>query len=86
MGEVKTARGVYKDLTVSPYEYKAPYGELFKFPSQKKLEMYTRDIETELDRITKAVDRLQLREFLAPWVLQHIRVATYKALYRKIVG
>ena len=46
-------RGVYKDLSVSPYEFKSPYGDSFKFPSQKKLDIYTRDIDQELKRITK---------------------------------
>ena len=86
MGKVKTSRGVYKDLSVSPYEYETPYGDIFKFPSQKKLDMYTRDIQIELDRITKALDRLHLEEHLAAWVIGHIYFATYRGLYKKIVG
>ncbi|MBO5870270.1 MAG: hypothetical protein J6Q89_05915 [Clostridia bacterium] len=45
MTDVKRSRrGVYYDLTESPYEYNSPYGDLFKFSSEKKLEIYTRDI------------------------------------------
>lgn len=77
--------GVYRDLSQSPYEYESPYGDLFKFPSQKKLEIYAREIQTELDRIGKALDRLQLVEYLPAEIIQLLERSTYKALYRKVV-
>lgn len=83
--EVVSRYGVYRDLNQSPYEYKSPYGDLFKFPSQKKLDMYTRDIQNELDRITKTVNRLHLGEFIPAEVIQLLYRSTYKALYRKVV-
>ena len=85
MADVKTRRGVYRDLRQSPYEYKSPYGDLFKFPSEKKLEMYTRDIEKELDRVTKAIDRLHLGDHIPGEIVQLLYRSTYKALYRKVV-
>lgn len=78
--------GVYRDLSQSPYEYESPYGDVFKFPSKKKLEMYTRDIQNELDRITKTVDRLHLEDYLPGEIVQLLYRSTYKALYRKVVG
>lgn len=77
--------GVYRDLNQSPYEYESPYGDLFKFPSQKKLEIYAREIESELLRIDKALERLQLEEYLPAEIIQLLYRSTFKALYRKVV-
>lgn len=85
MAEVKSRRGVYRDLSLSPYEYKSPYGDIFKFPSEKKLEIYTRDIQKELDQVGKFVNRLHLEEFIPDEIVQLIHRATFMALYRKVV-
>lgn len=83
--QVVSRYGVYRDLTVSPYEYHTPYGEILKFPSEKKLEMFTRDIQSELIRTEKFVDRLQLGDILPKEIVTLLYRSTYKALYRKIV-
>lgn len=86
MGKAPVSRyGVYRDLSLSPYEYETPYGDLFKFPSQKKLEIYARDIEGELDRINKSLDRLGLRDYLPCEIVMLLHRSTYRALYRKVV-
>ena len=77
--------GVYRDLSRSPYVYESPYGDLFKFPSEKKLEIYTRDIQKELDQITKTVNRLHLEDYLPGEIVQLLYRSTYKAFYRKVV-
>lgn len=77
--------GVYRDLSKSPYEYKTPYGDLFKFPSQKKLEIYTREIQKELDQVGKLLDRLHLEDYIPGEIVQLLYRSTYKALYRKVV-
>lgn len=77
--------GVYRDLNQSPYRYESPYGDLFKFPSQKKLEIYTREIQTEVDRMKKALDRLQVADYLPEEIVELLFRSTYKALYRKVV-
>lgn len=87
MGEViKSRRGVYYDLTKSPYEYESPYGDLFKFSSQKKLEIYTRDIEKEVDRMTKTLERHGLGDYLPAEIIQLIYRAVFRSFYRKIEG
>lgn len=83
---VKSARGVYYDLTVSPYEYHTPYGDIFKFSSQKKLEIYTRDIEKEVDRMTKALERHGMGDFLPDEIIQLLYRAVFRCFYRKIEG
>lgn len=86
MSETKVSRrGVYKDLSLSPYVYESPYGDIFRFPSEKKLEMYTRDIQGELDRVSKTVERLHLEDFLPVEIIHLLKRSTFKALYRKVV-
>lgn len=79
-------RGVYRDLSKSPYVYESPYGDLFKFPSQKKLDIYTRDIDKELERLQKTIDRLHLGELVPKEIITLLYRSTFKALYRKVVG
>ena len=78
--------GVYRDLDKSPYEYESPYGDLFKFRSQKKLDIYTREIQTELDRVDKLLDRLSLAEYIPGEIIQLLYRSTYRALYKHIEG
>ena len=77
--------GVYRDLNKSPYEYKSPYGDSFKFPSQKKLEIYTREIQKELDQVGKLLGRLHLEDYIPGEIVQLLYRSTYEALYRKVV-
>lgn len=79
-----SARGVYYDLTLSPYEYQTPYGDLFKFSSKKKLEMYTRDIYREITRVEKVMNRNKLHEHIPDEILNLIYKSVYRAFYRKI--
>lgn len=83
---IKTRRGVYLDLTQSPYGYETPYGDLFKFSSQKRLDMYTRDIVKELARIEKLLDRHGIGDFLPDEIIQLLTRAVYRSFYRKIEG
>lgn len=80
---VRSRRGVYYDLTESPYEYTSPYGDSFRFASQKKLDMYTRDVKTELERVEKVMEKTGIVEKLPAEILQLIRRAAYQAYYCK---
>lgn len=82
--EIKSRRGVYYDVTKSPYVYESPYGDLFRFSSSKKLAMYTRDITKELGRLTAALERNGLHNYLAECEVKRLHKLTYMALYRKI--
>lgn len=81
-----TRRGVYKDLTMSPYEYESPYGDIFKFSSQKKLEIYARDVVKEVQRLDKLLERNCLGELLASEIIQLLYRAVFRSFYRKIEG
>ena len=83
---IKSRRGVYYDLTKSPYEYVTPYGDLFKFSSSKKLEIYTRDIQKEVDRMTRNLERHGLYEHLPEEIIRLLYRGVFKSFYRKIEG
>ncbi len=83
---IKSRRGVYYDLTQSPYEYHTPYGDLFKFSSRKKLEIYTRDIQKEIDRMTRNLERHGLADFLPDEIIQLLYRAVFRSFYRKTEG
>ena len=79
-------RGVYYDLTISPYEFKTPYGEIFKFSSEKKLEIYTRDIPKEMKRLETLIERHDMQSFIPEEILQLLRKNVYRSFYTKIEG
>lgn len=83
---IVSSRGVYYDLTKSPYEFQTPYGDLFKFSSKKKLEIYTRDIVKELNRLDNLLTRHDLQDFLPCEIIQLIQKAVYQSFYRKVEG
>ena len=78
--------GVYRDLSLSPYEYESPYGDLFKFSSQKRLEIYARDVEKELSRVQKALYRNDLYRILPDEIIQLTYRSVFQAFYQKIEG
>lgn len=87
MGEKKISpRGVYYDLTISPYEYITPYGDIFKFPSKKKLEIYSRDISKELTRLESILKRNEMMDFLPDEVIEMLIKVVYRSFYNKVVG
>lgn len=86
MNENKVSRrGVYKDLSLSPYVYTSTYGDVFKFPSQKKLDIYTRDVKKEIERVAKCIERLNLNEYLPDEIIQMLYRYTYQAFYKQLI-
>lgn len=73
-------RGYYYDLSISPHQCSSPGGEIFKFPSHKKLTMYTRDVKIEIGKARKALARWGLEP--NPEAIE----AIYKAVYSKFEG
>lgn len=81
---IKTARGVYLDLTKSPYIYTSMYGDVFRFSSAKRLEIYDRDVKKEVERLDKLLDRHELRTFIPEEIYALLRRSVYEAFYKKI--
>ena len=80
----KSRRGYYYDLTESPYEYKTPYGDLFKFPSSKQLEIYSRNVQKEVEKIDKVFDRVGCRSLLSAATLRAVYRAVYRSFYKRM--
>lgn len=81
-GDVRRSRrGVYYDLEKSPYEFTSPYGDSFKFSSKKKLEIYTRDVVKEVERVEKTFDRNGLSSFVPEEVQTLVKRYVYAAFY-----
>lgn len=57
--EIKSARGVYYDLNLSPYEYIDDFGIVYKFSSQKKLDMFIERIKQREEKCLKEIDSLK---------------------------
>ena len=80
----KSRRGYYYDLSISPYEYESPYGDLFKFPSAKQLEIYSRNVKKEINRIDMVIDRVGCRSHLHPNTLNAVYRAVYRSHYSRM--
>ena len=77
-------RGVYYDLTLSPYEFTSPYGDIFKFSSEKKMNIYTRDVKKEIQRMEALFDRYELADRVPEEIVTLIRREVYRAFYTKV--
>lgn len=85
MSRAKKSRyGVYYDLTESPYEYRTQYGDLFKFRSAKKLEIYTRDAPKEIARLDAIIERNGLQDFLPDEIIRLLHRTIYRSFYKQI--
>ena len=79
-----SARGVYYDLSISPYTFQTPYGEILRFSSKKKLEIYTRDVSKEISRIDAMLDRHDLREIVPIDIQNMLYRGTYEKFYKHV--
>ena len=85
MTDVKVSRrGVYYDLTQSPYEYNSPYGDSFKFSSEKKLEIYARDIVKELARVDALFERHGLKSHVPDEIIELVKRAVFRSFYHRV--
>ena len=81
---VKSARGFYYDVSQSPYVYKSTYGDSFKLPSEKKLEMMQKQVPEELRRFDKVVERNDLKDFIPVEIDTLIRKAIIEAVHKRL--
>lgn len=80
----KSRRGYYYDLNESPHGFKSPYGDFFKFPSAKQLEIYSRNVAKEIERIDKAFDRAGCRPFLHSNTINAVYRSVYRSFYKRM--
>lgn len=79
-----TRKGVYIDLSKSPYEYKCKDGEVLKFSSEKKLQMYRSFITlagTKIDRAFGIAGKLL--DVIDTNTLMTAQAAVEKSIYKE---
>lgn len=83
MSKPVSRRGVYHDLTISPYVYKTPYGDILKFPSQKKIDVYTRQVDKTLGQIWGQFIRIGIMTWLDQPTRHDIESCVYLLVYEQ---
>ena len=58
MEPFKTRRGVYTDLSLSPYSVTTGCGNIFKFSSKKKMEIFQRICPERLEKLEKNFNKI----------------------------
>lgn len=80
-----SVKGYYYNLDKSPYSYQSPYGDSFKLPSKKRLEMIERQVPEALRRLDKLLDAHDLRNTLPPDMIPLLGRYVVQAVYDSIV-
>lgn len=78
-------RGYFYNLKESPYEWVSPYGDSYKLPSRKRLEMMEKRAAEELERVDKFIKRHGLYDVMPGKVVDLVRHYVIEAVYRQIV-
>ena len=81
-----SAKGYYYNLEKSPYVWESPYGDSFKLPSRKRLDMMKERTQEETRRLDKLLDRNDLRDIVPPDLVTLLYKYIIQAVYESIVG
>ena len=81
-----SAKGYYYNLGKSPYVWKSPYGDIYRLPSAKRLEMMETKTTEEIQRVNKLLRRNNLENVLPDEIVNLIKRYCVEAVYRQIVG
>ena len=81
----KSVRGYFYDLNKSPYEWVSPYGDTFKLPSRKRLEMMEKQVPEALHRLDKLLRAYNLREIIPDDLARLLAKYVIEAVYANIV-
>lgn len=78
-------RGYYYDLDLSPYGYTSPYGDFYKLPSAKRLDMMQREAKAAMQRIDKLIERNDLGAWVPKEIIILLHKAAINAVYDRLV-
>ena len=78
-------RGVYYDLDKSPWEYTDDLGNVFKFSSKKKLEIFCRKVKDKQNQFFSEIDNLKKLGFDVPEQYSNNLPKIPKMIYDKII-
>lgn len=81
-----SARGVYYDLSLSPYVVTTAYGDTFRFSSRKKMEIFQRDLPGELNKLERLLERNRMGDFLPVEIVALLGRSVSKAFYNRVEG
>lgn len=84
MNSYITRKGVYLDLSKSPYKYKCKDGTVLKFSSEKKLQMYRSFITfsgAKIDRVFGIAG--QLLDVIDTKTMMTAQAAVEKSIYKE---
>lgn len=79
-------RGVYYDLNQSPHVHTSACGDIFRFSSAKKLEIFERELPKELEKLDKIIARNALQDWIPPEFVFYFKRQITGALYKRIEG
>ena len=80
-----SVKGYYYNLDKSPYVWFSPYGDSFKLPSKKRLEMMEKRVPVALHRWEKLMETHDLKEVLPPDLERLIAKYIIQAVYEDLV-
>ncbi len=81
-----SVKGYYYNLDKSPYVWTSPYGDSFKLPSAKRLEMMDKRCADALGRLDKLLDCYDLKHVLPDDLSRLLARYIIKAVYQGIIG
>jgi len=80
-------RGIYYNLEISPYSFTTPCGDIFKFSSPKKLEIYVRrlnELNRKIDKIVNEYEEI-LGIFWKENTLIKLEEEIYLYVYKEVL-
>ena len=80
-----SARGVYYNLDKSPWEYTDELGNIFKFSSQKKLDIFCRKVKEKQNQFFIEMENLKNLGFEIPEQYSKNLPKIPKMVYDKII-
>jgi hypothetical protein len=85
MGALETtARGVYLDVKLSPYVYKMGNGDILRFSSKKKLQIFRRELPKRKLLLSKLCDKINELTDSKECDCKHLTTLIEIQLYRGI--
>lgn len=81
-----SAKGYYYNLEKSPYVWISPYGDSYKLPSRKRVEMIEKQVPEALSRLDKLLEKYELRDSLPPDLVTLLGRYLVNAVYNRIVS
>lgn len=79
-----SARGVYYDLNKSPWEFTDDLGNVFKFSSQKKLDIFCRKVKSKQAEFFAEIEKLQKLGYIVPKEYENNLPKIPKLVYDKL--